>query len=134
GRQQFTDRFLRAVGGGRREMEFVADDVRKRPAKSRAGGRKDQFRVISGAGTADRIEQRPHAVEIATIAFVEIELGLRRHDTCSVKDHVRPAGDKLFGNAGRCEVLRYNVYCGGSSRRRGGGEYIRQRKLLDGTA
>jgi hypothetical protein len=53
------------------------------------------------------------------MVFVKLELSLR-HDTNGVKDHLRPPGDKLFGNAARREVPRDNPDRGADTRAPGG--------------
>src|SRR5260370_1557709 len=48
-----------------------------------------------------------------------------------MKDQIGPAGEKLFGDASRPKVPRYDLDGGSYSGRRVGGEDIRQRELLN---
>ena len=104
GEQKLAHRLLRAVGGQRREMEFIADDVGERRAISGAGRGEDQTRPIAVADGADRLEEREHAVEIAAIALLEVELGLGGHDARGMKDDFRAPGDEARGDA-RCREV-----------------------------
>ena len=88
GEQQFAHRLLRAVGGERRQMEFVGDRRRERCAEHRDRRGEDHLRMIAVAGVADRFEQVLHAVEIDAIALLEIEFGLARHDAGEMEDHI----------------------------------------------
>ena len=112
GEQQFAHRFLRAVGGERRQMEFVGDRGRERRAKHRDRRGEHEFRMIAVAGLADGFEQMLDAVEIDAIALVEIESRLRptrrRRDGRSRR--ARPAiGFSATPGAGRSSTSRVDL-------------------------
>ena len=50
GQQQFADRLLRAVGGERRQMEFVGNGVGERRAEHRDRRGEDELRLVAVAG------------------------------------------------------------------------------------
>jgi hypothetical protein len=108
GQLELAHRLLRAVGGQRREMEFIADHVGEWRAIGGAGRREDQPRPVAVADGTDRLEQREHAVEIAAIALLEVELSLGGHDARSVKDELRAPGDEARRST-RCRSTTISV-------------------------
>src|SRR5699024_2729069 len=72
GKKQFRDCLLRSIAGQRCRKECVVDLVGERRAEYGDRGREDQPRLVITAGEADRLEQRPRAVQIDPIALFEI--------------------------------------------------------------
>src|SRR6516165_4412400 len=104
GEQQLPDRFLRAVGGQRCEMEIVRNGIRKRRAEYRDRRCEDEFRPVAVADGADRLKERAHSVEVDAVAFLEIDLGLARYDACEMEYGVRARRNCARGLAGGGEV------------------------------
>ena len=131
GEHLLAHHLLRAVGGQRRQVEFVGDGVRKRRAEHRDRGGEDHAGLVAVAGLADRLEQRPGAVEVDVIALLQIDLGLAGHDPGEMEDHVRPLGDGLHGDGRIGEIAGPHLHMIGEAGRPGRGDDVHQRELFD---
>ena len=84
----------------------------------------------ASADRADRFQQGARAVEIDPEAFVEIELCLRRDDSCDVENDIRPPSDERLRAARGGKVGRRKRNLAGKSGRPVRGDDIRQGEPL----
>ena len=131
GEQQLADRFLRAIGGERREVEIIGNGRRKRRAENCNRGRVDKSGPVAVAVRADRLQQRPHAIEIDAIALFEIKLGFAGDDAGEMEDHIRPLRDRLRRLRRGGEISGPGVHRSGKARRLCGRHDIEQREPLN---
>src|SRR3974390_1336685 len=98
GEQQLGHRFLRSVGGERRQMEVVGNGFRERRAEHRdRGGENESWLVV--ADRAHRLEQCAGAVEVDAVALLEISFRFARNYAGEMEDHVRLFRHGLFRGA-----------------------------------
>ena len=131
GEHLLAHHLLRAVGGQRRQMEFVGDGVRERRAEHRDRRGEDHAGLVAVAGLADRFEQRARAVEIDVVALLQVELGLAGDHAGEVEDHVRPLGNRLHRDGGIGEVAGPRLHMVGEARGPRRRDDVHQRQLLD---
>src|SRR5262249_54562579 len=116
GEEKVADCFGRAVGGERGEVEVVDNQVRKWRAINRHRGTVDDLWPIILARMTDRLEERPGAIEIGAIAFVEIDLGLGRDNSGEVEDEFGPPDNGGCRCTGRCKVAGMQLDTSGKGR------------------
>src|SRR5262245_59404780 len=80
---------------------------------------------------AHRLQERAHAVDIAAIAEIEIDLGAARGHAGEMKDHGRPRHDRLLRDTGIGDVSGDHVHARGKDAGLGRRDDIGQRHRRD---
>ena len=99
GKQEFSNRFLRAVRSQRRQCEIFRDYLRKRSAEDRdRAGKHDSWPILS---SPDGFEEVLNATQIDPVPFVKIGFRFTGNHCGQMIDDIRSIRGKRFRDRGR---------------------------------